>query len=83
MWTSRQPTRLCQTVAIALLILTSASDALARNIWLARPPARIQRSQPSYAGDCGPNPPPGYRWDLKGWRSGDDRDFYCYMLDEY
>jgi hypothetical protein len=35
-----------------------------------------------YAGDCGPNPPPGYRYDLKDWRSGFDRDFSCYMLDE-
>jgi hypothetical protein len=35
-----------------------------------------------YAGDCGPNPPPGYRYDLKDWRSGFNRDFSFYMLDE-
>ncbi len=37
---------------------------------------------PSYAGDCGPHPPPGYRRDLKDLVTGFSRDFSCYMLDE-
>lgn len=38
----------------------------------------------AYVGDCGPHYPRGYRYDLKNWRSGfTDRDFSCYMLDEY
>lgn len=35
-----------------------------------------------YAGDCNAPYPPGYRQDLRGWRSGFNRDFSCYMLDE-
>lgn len=38
----------------------------------------------SYVGDCGPNYPPGYRYDLKNWTSRfAERDFSCYVLDEY
>ncbi|MGB5087151.1 MAG: hypothetical protein WBO09_21740 [Methylocystis silviterrae] len=37
---------------------------------------------PSYAGDCRFPYPPGYRYDLKDWRTGfNDRDFSCYRLD--
>jgi hypothetical protein len=72
------------TAAAALAIITTLPcEAFARNVWPPPPAYRIQRPEPSYAGDCGPNPPPGYRWDLKNWRSGFNRDFYCYMLDEY
>ncbi|WP_457797715.1 hypothetical protein [Methylocystis sp. S23] len=71
-----------EAVALAVVILFP-SEALARNVW--PPPAlyRLERPAPSYAGDCGPNPPPGYRYDLKNWRSGFNRDFDCYVLDEY
>ena len=42
------------------------------------------RPAPSYVGDCGPNYPPGYRYDLKNWTSRfAERDFSCYVLDEY
>ncbi len=37
---------------------------------------------PAYAGDCKFPYPPGYRHDLKDWRTGQtDRDFSCYRLD--
>ncbi|WP_018407238.1 hypothetical protein [Methylocystis rosea] len=37
---------------------------------------------PAYAGDCKFPYPPGYRHDLKDWRTGfTDRDFSCYRLD--
>ncbi len=78
------PSRIGKSVMLASIIATTtASGALVHYVWLQRPPHRIERPQPSYAGDCGPNPPPGYRWDSKGWRTGFSRDFYCYMLDEY
>jgi hypothetical protein len=38
---------------------------------------------PTYAGDCRFPYPPGYRYDLRHWRTGFDRDFSCYMLDDY
>lgn len=38
---------------------------------------------PSYAGDCKFPYPPGYRYDLRNWRTGFDRDFSCYILDDY
>jgi hypothetical protein len=41
------------------------------------------RDLPSYAGDCKFPYPPGYRYDLKDWRTGfTDRDFSCYRLDQ-
>jgi hypothetical protein len=75
--------RFCKTVALAFVMFATASEALGQYLVAPPPPYRTHRSTPSYAGDCGPNPPPGYRWDLKDWRSGFNRDFYCYMLDEY
>lgn len=72
-----------EAVVLAMLSVVP-TEALARNIGAATPPPyRMERPGPSYAGDCGPNPPPGYRSDLHGWRSGFNRDFDCYMLDEY
>ncbi len=38
---------------------------------------------PTYAGDCKFPYPPGYRYDLRNWRTGFDRDFSCYILDDY
>lgn len=41
------------------------------------------RDLPRYAGDCKFPYPPGYRYDLKDWRTGfTDRDFSCYRLDQ-
>lgn len=38
---------------------------------------------PAYAGDCRFPYPPGYRYDLKDWRTGfTDRDFSCYRLED-
>jgi hypothetical protein len=70
---------------LGLLFATVASaPGFARNQHLGfwcncRPTKPVVR----YAGDCGTDPPPGYRHDLKDWVTGFDRDFYCYMLDEY
>ncbi|MBG0796458.1 hypothetical protein IYX23_01935 [Methylocystis sp. L43] len=37
---------------------------------------------PAYAGDCKFPYPPGYRHDLKDWRTGQtDRDFSCYRIE--
>lgn len=69
----------------ALLAITATEPAVARHGWSpwgwAPPHARAATPSVSYAGDCGPHPPPGYRWDLKDWSTGfSDRDFSCYML---
>lgn len=69
------------TIALALCFSLTASASWAWHFRPAPPPP-AERSFTPYAGDCGPNPPPGYRHDLKDWRSGFNRDFYCYMLDE-
>ncbi|PPD05857.1 MAG: hypothetical protein CTY36_05870 [Methylocystis sp.] len=47
------------------------------------PPGWYGRARPpAYAGDCKFPYPPGYRHDLKNWRTGQtDRDFSCYRLD--
>lgn len=73
--------------AAAVFLIASAAPSLARQgrgygSYAPPPPMRAQPPSVSYAGDCGPNPPPGYRHDLKDWRSGfASRDFSCYMLD--
>jgi hypothetical protein len=41
-----------------------------------------KKPSPTYVGQCDPNTP-NYRKDLKDWRYGDERDFECFMLDEY
>ncbi|MEF3367282.1 hypothetical protein V3H18_12130 [Methylocystis sp. 9N] len=71
----------------AALMIASASPAFGKR---ARGPAdrfdgpEATPSAAVYVGDCGPRYPRGYRYDLKNWRSGfADRDFSCYMLDEY
>ena len=47
------------------------------------PPTEPQKKpSPTYAGQCDPNTP-NYRKDLKDWRYGDERDFECFVLDEY
>jgi hypothetical protein len=72
-----------KAIALALLVAVPvASEAFAKGGGPARPAARGKPTAP-YVGDCGPNPPPGYRYDLKNWRSGFNRDFSCYVLDEY
>ncbi|MGJ0505587.1 MAG: hypothetical protein ACR652_00345 [Methylocystis sp.] len=67
-------------LAFAVSALTSRAEARGHEAQLFCCPH--PKEPTPYAGDCGPNPPPGYRYDLKGWRSGFDRDFSCYMLDE-
>lgn len=76
----------------ALLTIVATESASARHRmgygwgpwgWTPPPASHGRADKPSvtYAGDCGPNPPPGYRWDLKDWRTGfSDRDFSCYIL---
>jgi hypothetical protein len=69
--------------ALALALTgVAAAPAQAHRARIAPPPVKAEKSPTPYAGDCGPNPPPGYRYDLEGWRTGFNRDFYCYMLDE-
>ncbi|WP_363346519.1 hypothetical protein [Methylocystis echinoides] len=82
--TGRNPRRLVTAVALALLFtIPAAAPSFAQRRPLAPPPpAWAQKPIVPYAGDCGDNPPPGYRYDLQGWRTGFNRDFYCYMLDE-
>jgi hypothetical protein len=78
----KTPHILTATAALALIV-TSVAPALAHRARPAPPPlVNADKSPTPYAGDCGPNPPPGYRYDLEGWRTGFNRDFYCYMLDE-
>ncbi len=75
--------KLIATLAASLVLaILAAAPSLAYHLRPPPPLLRMQKPIIPYAGDCGPNPPPGYRWDLKGWRSGFNRDFYCYMLDE-
>ncbi|QGM97930.1 hypothetical protein [Methylocystis parvus] len=78
----RQKPRFCKMLALALLIAAPV-EATARNIAPPRPAQKAERPHATYMGDCGPNPPPGYRWDLKNWQSRTLRDFSCYMFDEY
>ena len=71
----------------ALIMIGVTGSAFARHGWdswgWAQPHAHATKPSMSYAGDCGPNPPPGYRYDLKDWRSGfTDRDFSCYILEQ-
>jgi hypothetical protein len=68
-------------LAFALAVIAT-TPALASRARPAPAPVKVDRDPTPYAGDCGPNPPPGYRYDLQGWRTGFNRDFYCYMLDE-
>jgi hypothetical protein len=35
-----------------------------------------------YAGACR-LPHPCYRYDLKDWRYGDERDYFCFMIGDY
>lgn len=76
--------RLLAALALTLLLaIPAALPSLAGHLRpLAYPPPRAEKPIIPYAGDCGPHPPPGYRYDLRGWRTGFTRDFYCYMLDE-
>lgn len=75
--------RLAAAVALALLFtIPAAAPSFAQRLRFVPPPVWVKKPVTPYAGDCGPNPPPGYRYDLQGWRTGFNRDFYCYMLDE-
>ena len=67
---------------VAFSAIPVASDTYAKHFQPGANQLYVERDPTPYAGDCGPNPPPGYRYDLKDWRSGFNRDFYCYMLDE-
>lgn len=81
---ARNHRRVLAAVALALLFtIPAAAPSFAQRVWLLPPPpVWVKKPVVPYAGDCGPNPPPGYRYDLQGWRTGLNRDFYCYMLDE-
>jgi hypothetical protein len=70
---------------VLMLVPAISAGAMAKTATRQKAPLCCQESKPvpSYAGDCGPNPPPGYRHDLKDLVTGFNRDFYCYMLDEY
>jgi hypothetical protein len=72
--------------ALALALISAAADAAYAQSpeyygdqpgWYGR-----ARAMP-YAGDCRYPYPPGYRHDLRNWRTGfTDRDFSCYQLDQ-
>lgn len=68
--------------AAALAVLVSTPSLAGKGRPAPKPAGVSDRDATPYAGDCGPNPPPGYRHDLKDWRTGFNRDFSCYMLDE-
>ena len=65
----------------AALICSAAGAALAQ--YSPGQPGWYGRARPpAYAGDGKFPYPPGYRHDLKDWRTGQtDRDFSCYRLD--
>lgn len=69
--------------AFALALITAGSAFAQSTGYYAGPPGWYGRARPpSYAGDCRFPYPPGYRYDLKDWRTGfADRDFSCYRLD--
>ncbi len=71
-------------ITVALLLVAMAVDPARAKRHRQAPPPLVSagKSATPYAGDCGPTPPPGYRYDLQGWRTGFNRDFSCYMLDE-
>ncbi|HEY8124044.1 MAG TPA: hypothetical protein VIF88_01280 [Methylocystis sp.] len=66
------------------LISAMAGSALAQSPPYPGPPGWYGRARPpAYAGDCRFPYPPGYRYDLKDWRTGfSDRDFSCYRLED-
>ncbi len=74
----------CSSLAIALVLFSpnAASCATSSPAHPSEPESRIHNRTPEFMGDCQPNTA-GYRKDLRGWRYGDDRDFECFILDEY
>ena len=71
--------------AFGLALIGAAGAALAQSPGYSpgRPGWYGRARPPAYAGDCRFPYPPGYRYDLKDWRSGfADRDFSCYRLED-
>lgn len=73
-----------RTVASALLLVVAIASSCA--VAAPRRPSELQIQKhdeaPEFAGRC-PSDTPGYRKDLREWRYGDERDFQCFILDEY
>ncbi|CCJ08208.1 hypothetical protein [Methylocystis sp. SC2] len=65
-------------------MMVSADTGLAQPPGYSGQPGWHGRARPpAYAGDCRFPYPPGYRYDLKDWRTGfTDRDFSCYRLED-
>ncbi|CAJ0870677.1 hypothetical protein AMST5_02252 [freshwater sediment metagenome] len=80
---ARIPIKLFLVLTLSSLAFPADSIARSPTRQRAQPCCQESRPVPSYAGDCGPNPPPGYRHDLKDLVTGFSRDFSCYVLDEY
>lgn len=77
--------RIAHFSLVMVLAIAATSPAFAHRLspWDRAPAHARTKPSVSYAGDCGPNPPAGYRHDLKNWRTGfSDRDFSCYILNQ-
>ncbi len=80
---ARIPIKFAFVLMLSCLLFPGGATAKSATRHKAQPCCQESKPVPSYAGDCGPNPPPGYRHDLKDLTTGFSRDFYCYVLDEY
>ncbi len=71
-------------VGLALMSATAGSAFAQSPGYYPGQPGWYGRARPpTYAGDCRFPYPPGYRADLKDWRTGfTDRDFSCYRLED-